>query len=281
MHSIYHFFKNLVERKDSFLVTPKLENFPFDDSLLSCKSAGKFPDMAIRLNPGGGTLMGGELIELKDSKSYAFPSFNSTIPTGRKKIADVITGENSSIAQQMEQAGDDIASLPVRDVFYLVRGIRKGHTKVCLVHGSFFETVAIEDLIAGAFDQVLKERLDHTGGSLSDEAREKLTLLFSSQKSFSKVRSVERASVKLRFRVMTEVKAEGNILNSEKYPEIKDGTLNLILPCDGGDSGGDEKAINEKLRLAFTEDELSHFEPIKIKHHFNGYFLALQTKLIS
>src|SRR5947209_19807744 len=117
MHSIYHFFKSLVERKEDFLATTKLENFPFDDRLLSCKSAGKFPDMAIRLNPVGEILTGGELIELKGSKSYSFPSFNSTIPTGRKKITDVITSENSVIAQQMKQAGDDIFSLAVRDVF--------------------------------------------------------------------------------------------------------------------------------------------------------------------
>lgn len=278
MHSIYHFFKSLVARKDSLIVTPELEDFPFDDSLLSCKSAGKFPDMAIRLNPKGEALTGGELIELKDSESYSFPSFNSTIPTGRKKIADVITSENGSIAQQMKQAGDDILSLDVRDVFYLVRGRRREHTKVCLVHGKFFETVSVKNLIGGAFEQVLRERLENTGGSLSDEEREKLTLLFSNQESFSKTRSVERASVKLRFRVMTEVKAEGNILNPRKYPEIGEDTFNLLLPCD---SDTDEKAINDKLRLAFTNQELSGFQRFKIKHHFNGYFFVLQTSLVS
>jgi hypothetical protein len=278
MHSIYHFFKNLVASKDSLIITPKLENFPFDDSLLSCKSAGKFPDMAIRLNPKSEVLTGGELIELKDSESYSFPSFNSTIPTGRKKIADVITSDSSSIAQQMKLAGDDILSLPVRDVFYLVRGRRKGLTKVCLVHGKFFETVNIKNLIGGAFEQVLRERLEHTGGSLSDQEREMLTLLFSNQESFSKTRSVERASVKLRFRVMTEVKAEGNVLNPRKYPEIEDDTLNLLLPCD---SDADEKAINDELRLAFTDQELTSFHRLKIKHHFNGYFFVLQTKLKS
>lgn len=177
MYSIYHFFKSLVERKDSFSITPELEDLPFDDGLLSCKSAGKFPDMAIRLNPKGEALTGGELIELKDSESYSFPSFNSTIPTGRKKITDVITSETSAIAQQMNQAGDDILSLPVRDVFYLARGRKKGHTKVCLVHGKFFETVNIKSLIGSAFEQVLRERLEHTGGSLSDEEREKLVVL--------------------------------------------------------------------------------------------------------
>jgi hypothetical protein len=278
MYSIYHFYKSLVERKEHFLLTPELENFPFDDSQLSCKSAGKFPDMAIRLNPKGSVLTGGELIELKDSESYSFPSFNSTIPTGRKKLSDVITSESSGIAQQMKRAGDEILLDSVRDVFYLVRGRRKGHAKVCLVHGKFFETVNIKNLIGGAFEQVLRERLEHTGGSLSDEEREKLTLLFSNQESFSKTRSVERASVKLRFRVMTEVKAEGNILNPRKYPEIGEDTFNLLLPCD---SDSDEKAINDKLRLAFTDQELSSSQRFKIKHHFNGYFFVLQIRLVS
>lgn len=77
---------------------------------------------------------------------------------------------------------------------------------------------------------------------------------------------------------MTEVKAEGNVLNPRKYPEIEDNTLNLLLPCD---SDPDEKAINDKLRLVFTDQELSNFQRLKIKHHFNGYFFVLQTKLIS
>ncbi len=29
---------------------------------------------------------------------------------------------------------------------------------------------------------------------------------------------------------MTEVKAEGNLLNTKKYPEIKENTISLIVP---------------------------------------------------
>jgi len=66
----------------------------------------------------------------------------------------------------------------------------------------------------------------------------------------SKVRNVEKASVKLRFRILTEVKAEGNILNSIKYPAIKDNTMNFIVPMH-----------------------------IKIKHLLNGYFTVFQISL--
>lgn len=75
---------------------------------------------------------------------------------------------------------------------------------------------------------------------------------------------------------MTEVKSEGNILNTNKYPEIKDDTLNFILPCH---DDGQEKDIHSKLRMVFTQAELNVFSIIKIKHHLNGYFIVIQTPL--
>jgi len=110
----------------------------------------------------------------------------------------------------METAGDDIL-LAIRDVFYLVRGRKGIHIKVCLVYGSFFETISIENLISQSFSQVLEERLKESGKEISDELKETLLTVFSQQQNFSKVRNVEKASVKLRFRIMTEVKSEGNI----------------------------------------------------------------------
>lgn len=230
MYSIYHFFSSLVQKKDLLKKVKKLDRFPFNKRLLSCRNDGIFPDMAIRLNKDRRIFTGGELIELKDSDSYTVSSFNSTIPSRSKKIDEIITGKNSIIKQQMEEAGDDIVSLLTRDVYYLVRGKKNSHTKVCLVYGSFFETISIDNLISQSFSQVLEERLRESGQEISEEFKQMLLSIFSQQDNFSKVRNVEKASVKLRFRIMTEVKAEGNILNSEKYPEIKDDTLNFMLP---------------------------------------------------
>jgi len=129
MYSIYHFFKTLIENKEQFNNISKLEDFPYDNNLLSCKNKGQFPDMAIRISPKSELFTGGELIELKDSYSYTVSSFNSTIPTGKKEISKLIKGENSIIKQQMEDAGDDINSLPVRDVYYLIRGKKRGNLK--------------------------------------------------------------------------------------------------------------------------------------------------------
>jgi len=276
MHSIYHFFHSLVESKKKFKTVKKLDKFPFEKKLLSCRNDGVFPDMAIRINKDRKIFTGGELIELKDSDSYTVSSFNSTILSRSKKIEEIITGETSIIKQQMEKAGNDILSLPVRDVYYLVRGKKGNKVKVCLVYGSFFETISIENLISQSFSQVLDERLKEIGKDISDELKQTLLSIFSQQENFSKVRTVDKASVKLRFRIMTEVKAEGNILNPTKYPEIKDDTLNFILRCHD-DEG--EKEVRRKLALVFNESELKQFNIFKIKHHFNGYFLVLQTAL--
>lgn len=276
IYSIYHFFHSLVQQKQFFKKSKKLDQFPFDKKLLSCRNAGVFPDLAIRLNKDRKMFTGGELIELKDSDSYTVSSFNSTIPSGSKRIEDIITGENGIIKQQMEKVGNDIFSLPVRDVFYLVRGKKNKHTKVCLVYGSFFETISVENLISQSFYQVLEERLKESGKEISDELKQTLISILSQQQSFSKVRNVEKSSVKLRFRIMTEVKAEGNILNSKKYPEIKDNTLNFVLPCHDAE---EENNTLKKAEIVLGKTGLEQFNIFKIKHHFNGYFLVLQTSL--
>ncbi|MFH0947627.1 MAG: hypothetical protein V1833_01330 [Elusimicrobiota bacterium] len=275
MNSIYHFFKNLCDNRESFVKIKKLGNFPFDKKMLSCRNDGVFPDMAIRLNSDKSLFTGGELIELKDSDSYTVSSFNSTIPTGKKEIAKIVTSENSIIKQQMENAGNNILSLPTRDVFYLIRGKHNGKIKVCLVHGSFFETLKIDELIQQSFGQVLEERLKEIDEQISDEWKKKLLSIFSQQENFSRVRNVDKASVKLRFRIMTEVKVEGNILNSKKYPEIGDNTLNFLLPLH---DNADEMEYMKKLKIVFDRD-FQTIKNFKIKHLLNGYFKVFQTDI--
>jgi len=272
--SIYHFFKTLVESKDALRSISKLDDFAFDENLLSCKRVGQFPDLAIRICKDNELFTGGELVELKDSRSYTVSSFNSTIPTGKKEIAKVIKGKNSEVLRQMIEAGDDISVLPEREVFYLIRGKNKSNSKIVLVHGSFFETVKVSELIAKSFNQVLHESMESGKAKFDDETKAILETMFSEQTSFSKVRNVENASVKLRFRIMTEVKAEGNTLNSKKYPQILDDTLNFILPSHSED---DDRLNLDKMNVVF--DNLKEFNIFKIKHHFNGIFLVFQTTI--
>lgn len=273
MQSIYHFFKHLVENKRLLLEVKNLSDFPFEEQMLSCRNEGQFPDLAIKINSSDELFTGGELVELKDSKSYSVSSFNSTIPTGQKEISKVIKGQNSVIKKQMEKAGDDIFSLPVRDVFYLIRGKSEGKAKVALAHGSFFETLNVNKLISQSFEQALEERLKAKGLKIDEGIKRLLIEIFSEQDSFSKVRSVEKASVKLRFRIMTEVKAEGNILNSQKYPEIKDNTINLVVPAH---SKEEENLALQRFKSVYNASEVERFKIFKIKHLLNGEFIVFQ-----
>jgi hypothetical protein len=276
MYSIYHFFKSILNNKLSLLEIEKLEEFPFDSELLSCKNIGIFPDLAIKLNEDRHLFSGGELIELKDSKSYNVSSFNSTIPTRFKEISSIITSANSNIHKQMTEAGNNIHSLPLREVYYLVRGKSRGKTKVCLVSGAFFETISIENLISSSFQQVIEESLTDKNNELSAETKQILETIFSKQDNFSKVRNVDKASIKLRFRIMTEVKAEGNILNTKKYPEILDNTLNFLLPIY---SKNDETEILNRMNIVFSNKEMNNISIKKLKHHFNGFFIVFQIPL--
>jgi hypothetical protein len=126
--------------------------------------------------------------------------------------------------------------------------------------------------ISQSFEQVLNERLQEKGLDIGNNLKDLLVDVFSEQESFSKVRNVDKASVKLRFRIMTEVKAEGNILDPQKYPGIKDNTINLVIPCH---SDQDEALALKRLSVVGSVDQ---FTLLKIKHHLNGYFLVCQQK---
>ena len=280
-YSIYHFFANLYRKKEEFLSEDKLDSFPFDMQMLSCVNKGIFPDLAVKLNPDNSKYEGGELIELKDSKAgYSVASFNSTIPTGEKDIRKLIAGKTSKIRTQMEEAGDNILSLPIRQVFYLIRGRKQHNIKVCLSHGKFFETIPVANLISLSFSQAIEERLSELGESLSVEMKEKLLELFSKQETFSKVRNVDSASVKLRFRIMTEAETRANILDSDQYPRILDNTLNFAVPCH---NDTEQNQQYDKMRIAFEElgcvDIFSQIDVFNLQHHYNGKFLIFQVTL--
>jgi hypothetical protein len=277
MFSIYHFFAHLINHSTYLRNVAKLEEFAFDDNMLSCRNMGKFPDLTIRLNTNTSDLRGGELIELKDSKGYSVSSFNSTIPTGKKQISSLITSANDQTYLQMTKAGDDVYSLPERDVFYLVRGRKQNHVKVCLVHGSFFETISPDQLIQQAFAQVFDESASGGQLQMTEEERAKLVALFSQRETFSKVRDVQKASVKLRFRIMTEAKAEGNILNTRKYPQIVDDTLNLLVPYH---TEAEQQHIGAHTLHTLGQAAYSHLKVFVLRHLLNGPFLVFQSPLV-
>lgn len=273
MSSIYEFWEILLSKKRLLKESVRLGDFPYEHKILSYIKTGiGFPNLCVKIDKKKNS--GGELIKIKSRNKYLIAPFKSSIPTGKKNIRDIIPSENSVIFKQMQEAGDDVYSLEEREVYYLVRGQKRGSQKICLVHGSFFETVKADDLVRDSFAQVLDEELTDSG--ISEEVKDKLKSVFSRQESFSRARNVEKASVRLRFRVMTEVKPEGNILNASQYPEIEDDTLNLVLPYHSEEEKAD---IHENMQLAFGEAGLKKIKAFSIKHPLNGRFAVYQVGL--
>lgn len=75
---------------------------------------------------------------------------------------------------------------------------------------------------------------------------------------------------------MTEVKTESNILSSKKYPEIKDNTLNFLVPFYGKKQ---KQEIYSKVKLTFSEKLFKSLSIFDIKHPFNGKFIVFQSEL--
>jgi hypothetical protein len=275
MASVYEFWKALIYKKRLLRAASQLGDFSYDTSILSYVKTGRgFPNFAIKINKTNSAFTGGELIKIKDRNDYLISPFKSTIPTGKKNIKDIISSGNSSIFQKMQEAGDDVFSLEERDVYYLVRGQKKGHQKICLVHGSFFETLSADELVRQSFGQVLDDEL--SGKDIPENMKQVLKSLFSRQENFSRVRNVEKASVKLRFRIMTEVKPEGNILNTSIYPEIKDDTLNFFAPY----YSEEEKAkVLSNMKIVFGARQIKELNVFSIKHPLNGWFIGFQSEL--
>ena len=221
--SVYHFFARLLERRGYFVQDNKLEDFAFPRDMIAAESRSGFPDFVLRTNSDG-PLTGGEFIELKDAKSYQIASFNSTLPSTTKQV--------SSLAQNMQnqllEAGEDIESVPQRDVYYLVRGIKRTTSsplaKTVLVSGSFFETVPVDEVLTGAFEQVA------AASTFGDMDVSEYTRHFDIQQSnFAETRRVEGSSISVRFRVMAQVDPRANLLNENRYPMIEANTLTLLV----------------------------------------------------
>ena len=192
MYSIYHFFAYLVHNRGRLAYVPRLVDFPFNPEPLSFSGDACFPELEIRINPGGDP-PGGELIGVKDSDSYCVPAFKSHIPTGAMSIDYLGHGKASGICEAMQTAGDEALSLPVREVYYFLRGKSLCYAKICLVHGSFFETVKAEELLRQAFAQVLADTLEDEGQVIDPKLHQELLHIFPREYNYNKVRHVDNA----------------------------------------------------------------------------------------
>ncbi|GAB1471498.1 hypothetical protein MASR2M66_23760 [Chloroflexota bacterium] len=194
-------------------------------------------------------LISSQIVQLKESDDYDIAPFISNPPVGRVEIN-----------------GEEV------DRYYLVRGYNSMFQKVCLVHGSFFETVPAEELVSEVYSQILDEGVNEFTESEKEAIKKALPL----QKIFSRTIGFEKSSVTLQYQLEFEVKPDANILSPKQYPEILDDTLNLICPFHSEDEK--EELISNVASVVGLE-QLEKLNVFPIKHPLNGWFLVFQTRL--
>ena len=194
------------------------------------KNSGVFPDFVSALDDVP-TFGNGAILELKDSDGSSIASFNSTIPTRFKTLAEVKEVTGSRMVLEASWLRDFPYSLSEgyegcpRHCFYLVRTHRRSYkqVRISLVEGSFFETLPKGELLRRVWEQILSE-----SGVPEEQKQQLLTLLAKlEQATIARSRHISGASVKPRFRIMAEVESDANLHAS--CPEIGERTVKLVI----------------------------------------------------
>lgn len=256
------------------------------DDLVAGRCAGRFPDIILRTNQNDPMFQGGEFVEIKDAKTnYSISSFNSTMPSAYKNIRDHVEAGSALYREIKEADGIDPYHLETREVYYLIRGQQKTKCKVCLVYGGFFETVAATESIKSALKQSLNEAMTESGMDkpASRKSIDGVMKFDWTREHLAKVRHHKDASISIRMRVMAEVIGEANVLNSNQYPDIKDDTLNMIVPANAELSyERQEQDAIKKMAAAFNLKEGAlppELSVQKFVHLRDGLFVLFQTTI--
>ena len=289
--SIFHFFARLMDNRGYFGQDNKLEDFVFPREMIAVELSSGFPDFVLKTNSQG-RFSGGELIELKDAKSYQISSFNSTLPTAVKPISSLSRVARNSL----QDAGEDLDTLPEREVYYLVRGMRRDPraplSKTVLVNGAFFQTKPVSDVLTEAFAQVAtdsaKANVDVT------DLTDKITV---EQRNFAASRHVEGSGFSVRFRVMAQADPLTNLFSRDRYPMIGDNTLTFLpheigIPSDAATTTqvawrDAPKSISscdsfDRLSSAIDDIDPSMKTDINVsilRHPMNGPFFMAQVPI--
>ncbi len=275
MYTIYHFFAYLLHRRRGFHYVRKFVDYQFDERPLSYKGNAEFPTLALRMNPGGDP-PGGELIGLKPSRSYSIPTFRSHIPAGLMSISSLRHDKANEIFKSMKAAGEEAESMPIREVYYLILGKRLCYTKVCLVHGSFFETVKAEQVVRLALVQALSDCMDEDKRTINAELMDLLTSVMAKEVFSHQLRHVKNASVAFRLEVDTDVIKKANILDPDYFPGIRDDTISIVVPYRIDE---DFRERRRHLKSALTKEEWTAGRKMVMKHPMNGKFFVLSYAL--
>ncbi len=233
----------------------------------------QFPDFMFKIGKSEGNLYGGSLLELKDSGSGSIASFNSTIPTKYKSLNELTIIDGNDLVLKIASIMDKNSALEKdytsfqRKCFYLIRTNRSKDEKIkiSIVDGSFFETIPKEQLI----HQMILNMLSKESNIPESLFKEIEKYLPSDQTTIVASQKIEKASVRPRLRIMTEVHPEGNPHGSS-YPEIKERTFNLILQ-DSGYAKQIQKNLEELTQCI-------NLDVFTIQHKRNGKHIVFQYR---
>ena len=249
--------------------------------------SGAFPDFVLACEPHS-PLGNGALLELKDSAGDQIASFNSTLPSARKRISRLTKMVQTAVQNYESERG--CACPDERDCFYLVRTKNKypDTCRLSVVQGTFFETIPNQELLKSLWKDLLKQ-----AGVPAEQHMEILDYLAKLERNeVAKSRRIERAAIKPRLRIMSEVVADAN---PHKYQEIRERTVNLILkaPSEGG-----RESLERWILHCFSTDNLLA-KPVSddvfvvsddsgcqvncriawVEHKLNGLHLVFQVQL--
>ena len=251
------------------------------------KDSGAFPDFVLACEPHS-PLGNGALLELKDSAGDQIASFNSTLPSARKHISRLTKMVRTAVQNYESKRG--CACPDERDCFYLVRTKNKNQDacRLSIVQGTFFETIPNQELLKSLWKDLLEQ-----SGVPIEQHKEILDYLAKLERDqIAESRVIERAAIKPRLRIMSEVVADAN---PHRYQEIGERTVNLILKALSEDSS---ESLVQWILHCFSADDLRvqavsegviiisddsggqiKCRLLRIEHKLNGLHLAVQVRL--
>jgi hypothetical protein len=212
--------------------------------------SGAFPDFVLACEPHS-PLGNGALLELKDSADDQIASFNSTLPSARKRISRLTKMVQTAVQNYESERG--CACPDERDCFYLVRTKNKypDTCRLSVVQGTFFETIPNQELLKSLWKDLLKQ-----AGVPAEQHMEILDYLAKLERNeVAKSRRIERAAIKPRLRIMSEVVADAN---PHKYQEIRERTALLRRGGRCGITPAEENTYAREPICPYRKTRLPH-----------------------
>lgn len=244
-------------------------------------NSGSFPDFVVCAEAPS-DLRGGVFVECKSTAGKTISSFNSTMPSRSKSLEEVARGVAKSVRWFEERRGQP--SPVERRCFYAIRTFAGDpvECRLSIVDGAFFETIPHDQLLEQAFRELLVGEASVEPCTAHAVAK---LLARVDRKDIARTRHIPNASIKPRFRVMSEVHSEGN---PHEYEAICPRSVNLVLKIEPEPASVADAA--RSVALEFQGDgmhakphghgvvvDAMEFEVKLIDHKRNGRFVVVQT----